>query len=401
MFKKVINSILIVLFCVTLCSCKEKVEYDIYKKVANNLYEVTCDEYDYDYLLFGDYGNIDFLNGACSGIKQGNYLGRNFDFVAKDAAEIIVKTTHKNDRYATIGITGGLFWLTSEFMDNGLDLDAKSLLPIMLLDGINEKGLAVEINCVNSQDVGGLTLETNPGKKEVGELAVVRYLLDNAASADEAIEIMKNINIVNTRDAMGLINYNFEIHFLIADKNKSYVVEFDNTRANGEKLVIMENESIMTNFYLHISDVGNDIYPENSMGIERYKKLNDNKENIKSMEDMKELMRSIRYTNSNRLDGEYDPGENYDNIYTCFSDHPILGDNPINASNYKEHLEEIMEIMKNDETKIKAVLEDPDLNNPNMLWCTSHSSVYDLNNKKMSVAIFERFDKYYDYSFES
>ncbi|MDO4941046.1 MAG: carcinine hydrolase/isopenicillin-N N-acyltransferase family protein [Erysipelotrichaceae bacterium] len=403
MIKKIIASMLITFMCLTLCSCEnkqEEIEYDKYTKIAENLYEVTCDEYDYDYLLTGDYGNIDFLNGACSGIKQGNYMGRNFDFVAGDASEVVVKTTHKDGRYASIGMTGGLLWLSSEFMDNGLDEDAIKLLPILILDGINEKGLAVEINCVNSTDVGGLTMETNPGKKEVAELCVVRYLLDNAASADEAVEIMKDINIVNTRNVMGLNTYDFEIHFLICDANKSYVVEFDNTKQDGDKLVILEDESIMTNFYLHTCDPENETYSENATGIERYRKLVDNKESVNSLDDMKELMQSIRYSNSYRLDDEYDPGVNFDNKYTCFSDHPIFGDNPVNAINYKEHLEEIMSEMKVDSPEINRVLADPKLDNLSLLWCTSHSSVYDLANKKMSVAIFERFDTYYDYSFE-
>lgn len=393
---------LIIAFVTTsiFCSCanNSSVEFDKYKKIADNLYEVTCDQYDYDYLKEEGYGNPDFLSGGCSAIKEGNYLGRNFDFVAGDAAEIVVKTTSKDDRYASVGMTGGLLWLTSDFMENGLDEDAKKLIPILMLDGINEKGLAVEINCVNATDVGGMTMHTNPGATEVPELAVVRYLLDKAANADEAIEIMKNIDIVNTRNAMGLQTFNFEIHFLIADKDKSYVVEFDNTLPDGDKLVIMEDETVMTNFYLHLSDVDNNIYPDNSMGIERYRKLDDNRASVNSMETMKALMQSIRFTNSNRLDGEYNPGANFDNPYTCFSDHTVFGDNPINYSNYSEHLDDIISMMKNDESLIAKVLADPELKNPNNLWCTSHNSVYDLENKKMSVSVYERYDKYYDYT---
>ena len=389
---------------VLLCSCQKDnttVKFDKYVKVADHLYEVTYDEYDYDY-LFNDYGgNPDFLNYiGCSAIRQGDYLGRNFDFVAGNASEIVVKTTHKDDRYASIGICGGLLWLGQEFMDVGLDEDAKKLIPLMILDGINEKGLAVEINCVNTADVGGITMHTNPGKKEVAQLCVVRYLLDNAASADEAIEILKNIDIVNTRNAMGLQTYEFEIHFLICDVNKTYVVEFDNNKPDGEKMIILEDENIMTNFYLHLANPSENIFPTNSMGIERYRKLDDNKENVNSVESMKELMQSIRYSNSNRLDGEYDPGINKDNKYTCYSDHPVFGNECINYDNYREHIDEIEEIMKNDSVEIAKVLQDPHLSNPNLLWCTSHSSVYDIRNKTMTVAIFERFDKYYDYSFE-
>ncbi len=237
-------------------------------------------------------------------------------------------------------------------------------------------------------------MHTNPGKKQVGQLAVVRYLLDNAASADEAIEIMKDIDIVNTRNVMALQTFNFEIHFLICDENKSYVVEFDNNKPDGEKLIVLEDENIMTNFYLHLANPKEEIYPENSMGVERYRKLIDNKDSVNSFESMKELMRSIRFTNSNRLDNEYE-----DSRYTCYSDHAVFGDDPINYGNYLDHMDEVISLMKNDAQEIEKVLNDPLLSNPNHLWCTSHSSVYENKNKTMSVAIFERFDKYYNYSF--
>lgn len=390
---------LILVLILSLCGCSSSPEKNgDLTKVDNNLYELYCSNYDYDYLLSDGYGNIDFLNGGCSAIKQGNYLGRNFDFVAGDSSEIVVRTDATEDHYASVGMVGGLFWLTSVYVESGLNEDDQKLLPLVLLDGINDKGLAVEINCVNSTDAGGLTMHTNPGKKEVHQLAVVRYLLDKAASADEAIDIMKNIDIVNTRDVMGLVANNFEIHFLVADKDKSYVVEFDNTLPEGEKLVVMEDEAIMTNFYLHSSNFENETYPDHSMGVERYRKLRDNASSVNSVESMKELMQSIRFTNSNRQDGEYDPGENYDNPYTCYTDHPVMSGDAINYGNYKNHIPEILENMKNDEAKVAAVLKDPELKNPDRLWVTSHNTVYDLVNKTMSVAVFERYDSYYDYS---
>lgn len=79
------------------------------------------------------------------------------------------------------------------------------------------------------------------------------------------------------------------------------------------------------------------------------------------------------------------------------SDHPIFGENPINYKNMGEHIPEIIKNMKHDEIEIVGILKDPELKNPDNLWVTSHSSIYDLENLTMSVAIYERFDKYYDY----
>lgn len=400
MKKRIIAITLVMTVALSLCACgADTQKFDEYVKVADNLYEVTCDEYDYDYLLSETgYGNIDFLRSGCSAVKEGTFLGRNFDFAAGDASEIVVRTTAKNGRYASVGMAGGLLWLSSDFMESGLNEDAKKLIPLVILDGINEKGLAVESNCVNAADAGGMTMSTNPGKTKVAQLCIVRYLLDNAASADEAVELMKNIDIVNTRDVMGLVPNCFETHFLITDKDKTYVVEFDNSMPDGEKLIVMEDETVMTNFYLHKSDTEKNIYPDNSMGIERYRKISDNRGSVGSAEAMKELMRSVRFSNSNRTDGEYAPGENYENPYTCFSDHAVFGEDVINYANCREHLPEIIEIMQSDEKTTEKVLLDPKLENPDGIWCTSHSAVYDLEKKSMSVSVFERFDTYYDYS---
>ena len=304
--------------------------------------------------------------------------GRNFDLIAGDAAGIIVRTTSKEGRYATIGMFGGMLWLNSDILDAGItDEDVKELIPHFMLDGINEKGVAMESNVVNTLDAGSFTLHTNPSQKEVPQYCLIRYVLDRASSADEAVEIMKSIDIIDTLpDIYGLHKSNYELHFLITDKDKSYVVEFDNTKPDGEKMIIMPNEKISTNFYLHLADIPNNVYADYSEGIERYHKLKDNISSVNSVDTMKTLMQSIRYTNTNRLDGE----------------------NPINYSNYREHIPEIIAEMKRNEAEITKILKDPKMNNPNHLWVTSHSVVYDLEKKTMSVAVYERFDKYFDYS---
>ena len=413
--KKILTMLLAVVIMLSLVGCGENISDEKsddkkiasvnsveFKKVANQLYEVTYDDYqsDYDFTNLYNKGYSNLTAGACSAIKVGNYLGRNFDFIAGDAAEIVVRTTSKENRYATVGMFGAMLWLNSEMIDSGIkDEDIKEFIAHFILDGINEKGVAMESNVVCALDAGGCTLHTNPGKKEVSKYLLIRYVLDRAASADEAVQIMKDIDIIDTLpDIAGVQAANYELHFLIADKDKSYVVEFDNTKPDGEKLIIMPNEQISTNFYLHLADIPNNVYADYSEGVERYRKLKDNMNSVNLVDAMKKLMQSIRYSNINRLDGEYAPGENFDNPYTGFSDHLVKGENPRHYNNYREHLPEVLEEMKRQEKEIAAILKDPKMHNPNHLWVTSHNTVYDIKNKTMSVAVYERFDKYYDYS---
>lgn len=112
-YEKTFSIILSLVMVTMLCACGDGNEkYDEYTKLAPNLYEVTCDDYDYNYMFEDGIGNMD-LDAGCSAIKEGNYLGRNFDFIAGDAAEVVVKVPSKEGRYASVGMTGGMMWLTT------------------------------------------------------------------------------------------------------------------------------------------------------------------------------------------------------------------------------------------------------------------------------------------------
>ena len=66
---------------------------------------------------------------------------------------------------------------------------------------------------------------TSIRSKKVPQYFLIRYMLDGAASADEAIEIMKTIDMVDTLpDIAGIQASQYELNFLISDKNKSYAV---------------------------------------------------------------------------------------------------------------------------------------------------------------------------------
>lgn len=389
-----------IVLCITtlpVLGCGKSAPYLTFKKIGNNIYETTVSNYDYDYLLTQRYTNIDYLNGGCSAIRKGNYVGRNFDFVYGDIATLIVRTPHTNDRLATIAVTSGFFWFTNDAINKGIDDSKTKILPLCVLDGINEKGVMVEINCVNAADVGGKTTSTNQGAPKLSQSVVVRYLLDHATSADNAISLLREKDIVSQldMDVMGLTSKGFEVHFLISDSEKSYVVELD-SRANGtSKMVVLQNTTIMTNFYLHLADIPNGTYSDHAVGVERYKKLVDNQNSVTSLTTCKEIMESIRYSNSNRLDGEYDPA--LKNGYTCYSDHPEFGDNEINYANYKEHIPELERKMIVEGEYTNKFIRGEVTENPDMLWCTCFTSCYDLVNKCFDIALYERYNQYYHF----
>jgi hypothetical protein len=100
-----------------------------------------------------------------------------------------------------------------------MELDLNDLSPLlntpsMPFDGLNEKGLAIGMAAVPESPT-----PSDPNNKSVGSLGVIRMILDHAATIDEALTIMRGVNI--------LWNGGPQLHYLIADASgKSALVEF-------------------------------------------------------------------------------------------------------------------------------------------------------------------------------
>ncbi len=100
-------------------------------------------------------------------------------------------------------------------------------------DGMNERGLAIGMAAVPPGD-----METDPNKPTIDELAVMREILDHAASVDEAINLLSSYNIVMST---------IPLHYLVASAaGESALIEF-----YQGKMIVYRNEEpwqIATNF---------------------------------------------------------------------------------------------------------------------------------------------------------
>jgi hypothetical protein len=107
--------------------------------------------------------------------------------------------------------------------------------PLLPFDGINEAGLVVGMAAVPD---GGILMD--PKKETIDSVMVIRKVLDQAATIEEALEIFESYNI----DMQG--NY---LHYMITEKSgRSVMVEF----SQGEMVVIPNQGDwqIATNFLL-------------------------------------------------------------------------------------------------------------------------------------------------------
>ena len=187
---------------------------------------------------------------ACSlfavfGNQDDTLFGRNFDW---DFSPAMLLYTDPPDGYKSVSMVD-LYYLGFEderaFGIGELPLEEKlSLLdaPLLPFDGMNEAGLMVGMAAVPD---GGM--EIDPAKETVGSLMAIRMILDQAATIDEAVEIISNVNI----DMRG--NY---LHYLISEESgRSALVEF----SDGEIIVHYNTEDWQpaTNFILAEEDGDN------------------------------------------------------------------------------------------------------------------------------------------------
>lgn len=265
---------------VTSCSVYTKPQ-----AVDEYLYSIEYSKYDLEKIVrfsnFLFHGKNKLPGPACSAVRCDSLFGRNFDWKYDEMPEFVIATTSAPGRYASIGIASPIGVLKDKQVKGLPGAFVLDKLPAYTVDGINEKGVACCINVVPQGDCG-YTVGTNPGKPKMFAATLVRYVLDNAASANEAIELL------NTRDfyttvAFGLIE---DYHFLIADSTSTFVVEFVNNRP-----VVLKDEMIMTNFYL------SEGVTTHAIGVERYEILKKGYAGATSAEGMRNLLKSVWYSN--------------------------------------------------------------------------------------------------------
>lgn len=361
----------------------EGTAYNSLKKISNYLYEIRYSEIDYKDGEKYYKEKYTPINAACSSLRKGNFIGRNFDWTYDNYASFIVYTQATNKRHGVVGVANGLKTLTPEMIDSGLYSKEYSYIPFALHDGINDEGLVCNINIVPAGDKG-LTTGTDTTKPDMCVLMLVRYILDYASNVDEAIELIKSRNIIgiNTEEKIE------EVHFMISDPNKTVVVEFiDN------EIKVIENQNIMTNFYLYDFD-GNTItgFKENreiqpnettltahAAGVERYDILSEVYSELQDKQDILDAMQEVWYTNTYK-------DETTPKWYSEYTGDTPYGDITIYMSPDNNLLNQAFNIGKNN-YEIRTREDE-------LTWQTVHTSVYDIENKQLTLMFQENSSKH-------
>lgn len=193
-------------------------------KKENGFYTMTYYG-DYHWLMerVNDYSyrhSIKTYKGGCSlfaalGNTENMIYGRNYDW--PDIPILITKCNPKHG-YASIALTSPFYFGLKKDLSSSLP-PLKSRLwfltaPYRVYDGMNEKGLTISLAAVPTKIV-----YMDKNKESVSVTYIQRLILDNAKNIDEAVDIIKKYNIVDTK------GYTSQ-HWLIGDSSgKSVIVE--------------------------------------------------------------------------------------------------------------------------------------------------------------------------------
>lgn len=355
--KKIFLILGICAFVFTSCEKEKTMKFT---EIADMLYEVTYDTYSEEPI-----GTYQEFAGemACSCVRNGDYVGRNFDYYMNRSATFVVHTTAKKGRYATIGVAR-LTKVNNTMIDAGLTDRQIKILPWALLDGMNEKGVVVTSNIVTKVDEGTIPhTGTNPGAPELNILFVIRALIDNCASVQEAIDYLESHNITPFESS------NMNLHIMISDPKETYVVEIINNQ------IVARPHNIMTNFYLFLDEI-----PDHALGVERYNILKEHyAEGGVSMEGMWNLMKRVKYTNAYLAENKW-----YSEIA------PLFGIPYSEIASYQSILDDYL-ISEEEEWMVeKAYIDQNGLREETEWWDSVHNSIYNIRDKKLWVTLHEQ-----------
>lgn len=190
-------------------------------------------------LLKGMPINLGVTGDGCTAFVTRNekgevIYGRNFDFLYAPSLQLYTEPENGYKSVSTVNLSFAGY--TEDFLpdDSVFDKFLTLAAPFLPFDGMNEKGVAIALLAVPEADP-----PYDSNKITLNTTTAIRLVLDNAATVEEAVELLRNYNIYFSGDV--------DCHYLIADASgHSVIVEF----YTGE-MQIVETETdyqIATNF---------------------------------------------------------------------------------------------------------------------------------------------------------
>lgn len=361
--KNTILSLILVSAATATFAMSPTADYSAPRKIADYLFEMDYRNYTPSREIPQISGDVKF---GCSAVRNGDFYGRNLDFYYNHMAEVVVRMAASTNRFASLAVCAKP-GVTQAAIEAGLDDATYLVLPNAVIDGINEKGVACNVNVVPYQDVAPLT-GTNPGKPNLHLATALRVVLDQATSARHALEILDGYNLY------GSMGTSYYFHFMINDATETYIVEFIDNK------MVWTDQKIMVNFYHTLPAP-----TLHGQGIERHAILTKHYDEGATADGMLSLMKRVYYSQSYKPETQpFWYSEYFGTTGTDGEDLTLASPH----ENFKASIEKCFEIQRNRDRNT------PDEEN---VWFTVSTSVYDLKNKTLRLAVQEDYDHIYEF----
>ncbi len=345
--------------------------------------EITEIDFDKALKFFEEnYGRYNFEAG-CTTVgkvtKDGDTLvGRSYDLYYSYSPAFVVHTAIPG-HYKTIGICyNGFNGAVTFEKAKKSGLNEKDLYTVYCMSGdvLNEKGFYVEANMRNAQPADTGIKEsngTNPGADlRMSFATLVRYLGENAATVNEALEIANSIDVYGFKtDKISWCGGLF-----LADATGHYGV----LELVDNKLVWNDMQQAQANFYLSPE------YKDKAtlgMGFGRYDTVMAGIDAVENEDDMRSLINKVRYLQSNDPDTcAFDPITEHTGAVIDGKTYYIKDMfDPINR-------EILAELMREKAQKIKTMSVD-ELRADGTTWLAAYQTIVNCNERTLTVQFFE------------
>jgi len=165
---------------------------------------------------------------AAVGDPEHAVLGRNFDW---EYSPILVVFLEPEEGYTSVMSIDIAYLIEPEWIDDLDEAPVEQRLallsaPFLTFDGMNEKGLAIGMASVDYE----CGYSSDPDKRDVGDLRLMREVLESSASVEEALTFLEGINPVSQGGP--------NTHYLVADRTGAALIEYH----EGEMYVFRSRE---------------------------------------------------------------------------------------------------------------------------------------------------------------
>ena len=290
---------------------------DLFKQIHPGLYYVEYDDFDFDRAAELTNERYRPSGPMCSGIRKGRYIGRDADVYAGYDNLLVVRLSRRCARYSSLGtVTEYFIPALPDVIARQEKDDTYQILPQLTGDGINEKGVAIMMFMVPNTEAsedrsswGGrgwgksAAYTDRSADRTYNTMLLTRLVLDNAASVDEAVELVRSVNWFDP-DRFTSSGNAGSLKWLLADPRKSAVVEC----IDNELKIRVTDEvnspspcTLTTNFSSYLFSKG--IIQDGASGYERYgqmAELYDREE--ESIDGLKRILKSVSMSEKYRRD---------------------------------------------------------------------------------------------------